>query len=117
MQSRIFFLLLIIEFKFIQEVCNTYKDKSTEIFPHPLLKPTYEHYICARAKGSNFKEDDRALPYRFFYCFLIHLAPCTNYPGIDIPRGFLSSSHRKYTVPVHVRIATFYILRLWARSG
>ena len=48
---------------------ETNKDKSTEIFPPLLLKPT----VCAlrmcnvkgqkrSAKGSNFKEDDRDLP-------------------------------------------------------
>ena len=46
----------------------TNKDKFTEIFPRLFFKPPY---ICARAmpraekksaKGSNFKEDDSALP-------------------------------------------------------
>ena len=45
------------------------KDKSTEIFPPLLLKPIYKYMRTCNAegpkrsaKGSNFKEDDRAEP-------------------------------------------------------
>ena len=50
---------------------KTNEDKSTEIFPPLLLKPTYIQYsMCTcnaesqkiSAKGSNCKEDDMALP-------------------------------------------------------
>ena len=57
------------EYKFVHEVCiksKTNKDQSAEIYPSLLLKQPYK---CANteskkrsAEGSNFKEDDRALP-------------------------------------------------------
>ena len=52
--------------KFVLE-SKTNKDKSTELFPYLILKPTHIHTCNAEsqnrsAKGYNLKEDDRVLP-------------------------------------------------------
>ena len=60
--------------KFVS-LSKTNKDKSTEIFPPLLTKPTYTMRMCIAeshkrsAKGSNFKKDDRVLP---LYMFLLY---------------------------------------------
>ena len=57
------------------------KDKSTDIYFHHSL----ETYICARdQKGSNFKEDDRALHSRNYYStviFLLKMWPVQGQPS------------------------------------
>ena len=51
-----YFIILIIEFKLVYEVCQTNKVKHRkQIFPPLLLKPPYRIYSIPRAKKSQQK--------------------------------------------------------------